>query len=221
LNRAVGRDPNGNQRGPQQGQRGPGQQGQRGNQPGQQPGDQQGQQGQQGQGQQGQGQQGQQGQQAGMQGQGGQQGQQGQRGGNLGGSSTGERGYDNLGMYRKPTNFTIPPTINDRAAGERAVLDAMRELSRMRANLQDSPETAKDVQDIMRELSRLNPSGNPLILEHIRGELIPQIEQLETQLRRKLDDSEGGQVRSAATEPVAPAYQDAVAEYFRRLSKGK
>ena len=91
----------------------------------------------------------------------------------------------------------------------------------VRAGLCRLLETEKDIQALMREMARLNPSGNPLILEHVRTELIPQIEQLEMQLRRKIEDAEGGQVRSAATEPVPAAYQDAVAEYFRRLSKGR
>ena len=46
------------------------------------------------------------------------------------------------------------------------------------------------------------------------------IEQIELQLRRLLDDQAGG-VRSGSAEPVPPGYSDAVAEYFRRLSKEK
>jgi len=42
------------------------------------------------------------------------------------------------------------------------------------------------------------------------------------ELRRKVDalDS-GGSVRSPAGERVPQGYQDAVADYFRKLSKGK
>ena len=41
------------------------------------------------------------------------------------------------------------------------------------------------------------------------------------QLRRMLDGEQGAYVRSGSTEPVPPGYADAVAEYFRRLSKEK
>ena len=54
----------------------------------------------------------------------------------------------------------------------------------------------------------------------MRSELLPNIEQLELQLRRKLEGEQGGQVRSSNTERVPAGYGEAIAEYFRRLSKG-
>jgi len=39
--------------------------------------------------------------------------------------------------------------------------------------------------------------------------------------RRKLEEQNGGQVRSGASDRVPPGYGEAVAEYFRKLSKGK
>jgi hypothetical protein len=47
------------------------------------------------------------------------------------------------------------------------------------------------------------------------------MEQVEMLLRRKVDQSDNGSVRSAAGETVPQGYGDAVAEYFRKLSKGK
>ena len=40
-------------------------------------------------------------------------------------------------------------------------------------------------------------------------------------LRRQTDEEHGAQVRNSGSEPVPAGYSDAVADYFRRLSKGK
>ena len=53
------------------------------------------------------------------------------------------------------------------------------------------------------------------------NQVIPRIEELELELRRKLEEKEGGQVRTGGVERVPQGYADAVAEYFRRLSKSK
>jgi hypothetical protein len=46
------------------------------------------------------------------------------------------------------------------------------------------------------------------------------VEGVELQLRRMTDDKNGGgTVRSGTGETVPPGFADAVAEYFRRLSK--
>jgi hypothetical protein len=45
------------------------------------------------------------------------------------------------------------------------------------------------------------------------------VDQLELKLRQEVDDKEAGQVRAGDSLPVPAGYQDAVAEYFRRLSK--
>jgi hypothetical protein len=45
---------------------------------------------------------------------------------------------------------------------------------------------------------------------------------VEMELRRKVDDtSGGGSIRSPGSEPVPQGYADAVADYFRKLSKSK
>ena len=47
------------------------------------------------------------------------------------------------------------------------------------------------------------------------------MERLELELRRKLDDKNGDQVRSAGSETIPQGYSGAVADYFRKLSKSK
>ena len=206
------------QRGQQNGQQ-PGQ-GQQGNQPGQQ----QGQNAQQpGQGQQG-------GQQPGnQQGQGGQQGgdqpggQQGQRGGGYvgNGGASGDNSYGVRDIYR---GQAVPQQglIAGGGDGRLAVERALRQLSEIRLGAQEvSPDAVRELERMAREMQRLNQAGNPRVLEQVRGELLPQIEQLEIKLRRELEGDQGQNVRAGGTERVAPAYRDAVAEYYRRLSKVK
>jgi hypothetical protein len=97
----------------------------------------------------------------------------------------------------------------------------VRELSELQRSLNGEPEIAGDLGDLVRQMRRLDPSrfpGNPQMLERMRSELLPGLERLELQLRRKLDDQPGGAVRAGSAEAVPPGYADAVAEYFRKLS---
>src|SRR5476649_2399060 len=215
----------------QQGQ--PGQQGQRGQQ------GQQGQPGQQGQGQQG----GQQGQQAGQQGQsgqqgggqegggkqgGGQQGGQGARGGqnqNGGGGPTNGNGgsWNNNGLGGGPgygNNGPIQP--QDFQNNYQGTLQALRQ---MEQQSQGDPNMVKDLQALIRDMQRLNPNtyaNDPLLAERIQATLLSGIEQVEMELRRKVEDTAGGgSVRSPGGEKIPQGYADAVYEYFRKLSKSK
>jgi len=89
--------------------------------------------------------------------------------------------------------------------------------------MQDNPETLKQIEETLREVQRWDPTKterNDAILEQLRTQVLPNIEQLELQLRRKLEGKDG-QVRSSAAERVPQGYDDAVAEYFRKLSKSK
>ena len=100
----------------------------------------------------------------------------------------------------------------------------MRELSQLRQSLGDNPDLTREVQELLKEMQKVDPSrfpGNPELIERIRTDVLPNLEQLELQLRRKLEGQDSGQVRSSSAERIPEGYGDAVAEYFRRLSKGK
>jgi hypothetical protein len=190
----------------------------RGSQPGSQQGQQSGQQGQPGQ---------QQGQQQGQQGQPGQQqAQQGQPSGQPGNSRGGQNGGDQPGSY--------DPNRRD-AAGEygyaglphngwvpdQVARDAQRDLSALRMQLRDRPELAGQVQDLLQQLQHMAAFQNPQELsDRLSREILPEMERIELQLRRELGEG-GSQVRNSSSEPVPAGYADAVAEYFKRLSKGK
>ena len=64
-------------------------------------------------------------------------------------------------------------------------------------------------------------TASPELEARIAREILPKLEALEVQLRRSSADLDSGQVRSGAGDRVAPGYTDAVAEYFRKLSKGR
>ena len=82
----------------------------------------------------------------------------------------------------------------------------------------------KSAQNLLAQIQKIDPSrfpGNPELLERLRNEVLPALEQIELQVRRQADEQQGGQIRNAGGEAVPPGYSAAVAEYFRRLSKSK
>jgi hypothetical protein len=101
--------------------------------------------------------------------------------------------------------------------------DVLRNYRHTLRELENNPQIGKDLRDTVQNLYSLNPNmspGNPELMKRIESEMLTGVEQLELQLRRQLDD-QGGAVRSGSAEPVPQGYADAVAEYFRRLSKEK
>jgi hypothetical protein len=127
-----------------------------------------------------------------------------------------------MGVYRAGRDIGQQGQINQQAA-EQAYRQGVSQLQQMRQQFQDSPDVARQIEETLREVQRFDPSktpGNPALLEQIRTELLPTIEELELKLRRKLDGTDG-QVRTSTAERIPQGYSDAVAEYFRRLSKTK
>lgn len=209
--------------GQQQNQQGGNQQG------GQQNGQQNGQQG----GQQAGGQQGGGRQQGGQQ-QGGQGG--GQRGGdqlgggrqygafgNPGGTYGGNRQYGQgmrfgrympEGVYDTPLDRPVDPN--------EAVRNAARDLNDMRQLFKDNPDVQKEITDVEREIQKLTIGeiATSELQERINRVVLPNLQALEVKLRRQVEEQGGGQVRSGTTDKVPAGFSDAVAEYFRKLSKG-
>ena len=96
----------------------------------------------------------------------------------------------------------------------------MRDLSQLRQTTQGTPDIGADVVNVMRALQGLNYSNDAEFSGRLNRQVIPQLERLELELRRKLDEK-GDQVRSSGSDTVPAGFADSVAEYFRRLSKGK
>ena len=51
-------------------------------------------------------------------------------------------------------------------------------------------------------------------------QLVSTVDALELQLRRQLDEKQGGTIRNADPAKIPAGYRDAVAEYYRKLSGG-
>ncbi len=114
----------------------------------------------------------------------------------------------------QPDNSPVPP--------QRAYDDSLRDLNQLRQAVRDDPEMAKQVQELIQEMERLDPSrfpGNPALVEQLHSQVLADVDKLELQLRRQLDDKDSGQVRSGDTKTVPQGYEESVAEYYRRLSK--
>jgi hypothetical protein len=235
----------GSQGGQQPGQNGR-QQGQQAGRGGQQPGQGQsgGQAGQSGQG----GQSVQGGQQRGQAGQGQQQGQGGQPGGRSapgigGGGQQGDVGdlgnaaprgggggtatwAVNTGdnRFRDGKRVVDPQMSSNPADSERVIRQGVQELNQLRGIAKSDPEVQKQIQDLIKEMQGLDPRrfpGNPEMVEQLHTQVLNDVDKLELQLSRDGDGAQAGQVRTAKAPTVPPAYQNEVAEYYRRLAQAR
>jgi hypothetical protein len=96
----------------------------------------------------------------------------------------------------------------------------VEDLNQLRQQLQDDPEAARQVDALIQEMQKLDPRrfpGNPALVEQLHTQVLNDVDKLELQLRREASDK-AGQIRSTDSAPVPSGYQDAVADYFRRLS---
>ena len=93
----------------------------------------------------------------------------------------------------------------------------------MRQQYKDNPDMVRQIGDLEHEISRLQVGdiSSQELQNRLNHEILPNLESLEVQLRREAEKSDGDQVRSGTTDRVPAGYTDAVAEYFRKLSKGK
>jgi hypothetical protein len=113
-------------------------------------------------------------------------------------------------------NGAIPPD------SERAINQGLQELNHLRQLAKNDPAALREIQDLVKEMQRLDPSrfpGNPEMVEQLHTQVLNDVDKLELQLRRNTDDPQLGQVRTSKSPTVPPGYQDAVAEYYRRLGK--
>ena len=107
---------------------------------------------------------------------------------------------------------------------EQAYAAGMQDLRNLRDAVRDGDvDMARDIQELVRQMESLDPGrfvGNPGLVEELAGQILPNLEQIELQLRSQLD-GETGMARSDVSLPVPEGYAEAVAEYFRRLSESQ
>jgi hypothetical protein len=99
----------------------------------------------------------------------------------------------------------------------------MTELNQLRSLTKNDPAAAKEIADLVKQMQQLDPSrfvGNPAMVEQLHSQVLTEVDKLELQLRRGADDPTS-EVRTSKPAAVPQGYQDAVADYYRRLSKGK
>jgi hypothetical protein len=99
----------------------------------------------------------------------------------------------------------------------------MKELNQLRQAAGSDPATQQEIQELIREMQRLDPSrfpGNPELFEQLHTQVLGDVERLELQLRQNAGP-QPSQARIGKADAVPPGYQEAVADYYRRLSKNE
>ena len=131
---------------------------------------------------------------------------------------TGGQQYNTL---RDPRAPQVGPSPADT---ERFIQQGMGELGQLRQIAKNDPAVQKQIDDLTKEMLKLDPSrfpGNPEMVEALHAKVMNDVDKLELQLRRNPNTPQEGQVRTGKSPDVPAGYQDAVAEYYRRLGKGK
>jgi len=166
--------------------------------------------------------------QRGQQGQGGQPGQGGQQ---FGGARAGNRFGGGGGPY-DPSQRGLGAwdpigiagfDVNSQAELEDRLNEAGAGLLTLGSRLRTEGLTAEELAAVRRlgDALRGGLTGNPELIEQEFLAMLGLVEQLELQLAGSELGSDESGVRTEAPAQVAQGYQDAVAEYFRRLSRSE
>jgi hypothetical protein len=131
--------------------------------------------------------------------------------------NTGNNKFDQTSRRPNAPDGTLNP-----ADTERIIRQGMQELNQLRQSAKSDPAALREIQDLVKEMQQLDPSrfpGNPAMVEQLHTQVLNDVDKLELQLRRNSDDPQPGQIRTSKTPTVPTGYQDAVADYYRRLGK--
>lgn len=132
--------------------------------------------------------------------------------------NTGNNRFDRSGGPAAPDNSPVP------ADPERTFQQGMAELNQLHRLAKNDPAALKEVEELTRAMQRLDPKrfpGNPLMVEQLHTEVLAGVDKLELQLRHDSDGQTPGEVRTTKESTIPPGYEEAVADYYRRLSKGQ
>jgi hypothetical protein len=130
--------------------------------------------------------------------------------------NTGNNRFDPSRRAAAPDGSSLP------ADAESTYRQGLSELNQLRHLAQNDPAALKEIQDLAREMQRLDPKrfpGNPAMVEQLHTEVLNGVDKLELQLRHDTDNTQ--QVRTTKEPSIQPGYEEAVADYYRRLSKGQ
>jgi hypothetical protein len=140
-------------------------------------------------------------------------------GGSGGANYNVNKGNNVFDASRRAANPDAQPIPVD---SERIVRQGLNELNQLRQIAGNDPSAQRDIQNLVHEMQQLAPSrfpGNPAMVEQLHAKVINDVDKLELQLRRTQDASATNQVHSTNSPSIPAGYQDAVAAYYRRLSK--
>ncbi len=99
--------------------------------------------------------------------------------------------------------------------------DAVRDYNRLQNQLRDNPDLSKQLHDLYGRFLGMDPrrfQADPQLLDKRIDDFLGDMAGIELALRKNADAA-GGNPRTATPQQVPPGYANAVAEYFRRLSK--
>ena len=119
----------------------------------------------------------------------------------------------------------IGPVGSDAALGfdpERNFDQGLNELGTLRRAVGDDPQSRREVDALIREMQRLDPRrfpGDPAVEQELYGRVLSELDQLQLELSRAAGSIAPAAVRSDRPLNVPPGYQQAVADYYRRLSQ--
>jgi hypothetical protein len=130
--------------------------------------------------------------------------------------------YD-TGNTRISGRAVAPQQGPNPADAQREIDQGLNLLNQVRPVVQDSPEARQQLQSLIDQMRNLDPRrfpGNPALVEQMHQQLVSEVDALELQLRRQLDETRGGTIRNTDPVQVPAGYRDSVAEYYRKLSNG-
>jgi hypothetical protein len=134
-----------------------------------------------------------------------------------GGWNTGNNPHGSRAVAARDTS----PTPEDR---ERNFDQGLADLQSVRRAVADDPAAKHQVDELIRSMQQLDPRrfpGNPEVVDQLFAEVRSGVDRLELQLGHDPADDNRDVVRNTESLPVPEGYQDAVAEYYRRLSKAQ
>ncbi|HXS28170.1 MAG TPA: hypothetical protein VN730_10940 [Steroidobacteraceae bacterium] len=99
---------------------------------------------------------------------------------------------------------------------------SLGDLDALRRAVGDDPQSRREVDELIRAMRQLDPRrfpGNPAMVEELYGRVLSEVDRLQVELSRAAQGPDSNAVRSDRPLNVPPGYQQAVADYYRRLSQ--
>jgi hypothetical protein len=132
-----------------------------------------------------------------------------------------DNNIDTGGNARPGAQAHAPAQVASLHDGQQLIRQGLGELQGLRAQAGTDPAAQRQIQQLIDEMQHLDLRrfpGNPQMVEHIHQQLLSDLDTLELQLRQGLDAQQSGQIRSVDPLSVPRGYEEAVADYYRRLS---